>query len=237
VFFTAGCDDKDSPDNPSDSVPDPEGTIIVSVRSSGNGGTDVMPDNCYYSFYIAKDDNFSGGYWKFVTIGAMNGLGNVTKIPATGWDPNVAVIPGWGYVAASYMGNSYSALTSKVTFVRIYVLDYIENTSGGVIGADVKYQSPFPAKPDAKEITLSETVINVPQGGVEYSTPITVSPFNANWSVTSSDNWCDVWTNDINSFRFYYRNNDTNTSRTATLTVKVEGLPEKTVTIIQAGKD
>ena len=33
MFFVAGCNDKDNPDNPSHSVPDQEGTMITNIRN------------------------------------------------------------------------------------------------------------------------------------------------------------------------------------------------------------
>lgn len=51
--------------DPTVEVPDPEGTITLSMRN--NKGT-YLDDN----FYIDDADNFSGGY--FVSLGEMKGL-------------------------------------------------------------------------------------------------------------------------------------------------------------------
>ena len=141
MFFVAGCEDKNDPDKPSNSVPDPEGTIQVTVRSTYPGymGNSVCPNDCYGCFFITSSNNFSCalyGNWKFASVGKVNGLGNVTKIPASGWANQVAIVPGHGYVGAS----SYEGRTD---YVRIYVIDWIISTSGGIIGAEIKYQSPF----------------------------------------------------------------------------------------------
>ena len=251
LFFVAGCDDKNDPDNPSNSVPDPEGTIMVSMRNTNNGGTYISPDGCTDGFYIGEDDNFYGSWygWKFATIGKMNGLGNVTNIPMSGWADKVAVVPGYGYVGCSISYSSASiapSKTFKVAYARIYVTSWITSAaSGGIIGAEVKYQSPFSFKPNAKEITLSSTIINLPASGTWHSNwgwashdiKIEVSPFNANWSVTSTDDsWCQVLINNLNSFEVNYQKNPNGTHRTTTLTVKVEGLPDKTITVTQAGE-
>ena len=245
-------DDNSTPsDNPNVSVSDPEGTIQVTMRNANNGTTHVLPDNCYDNFYIGGDDNFYGTQrygtnFKFATVGKVNGLGNITKIPTSGWANPIAIVPGYGYVGASYDADSdFPSKARGVTYVRIYVIDWVVSTSGGIIGAEVKYQSPFPFKPDVKEITLSETSINLPASGTNGTnhwfnfptTIVTVSPSNANWSVTSSDDsWCLVWTNNINSFGISYMRNYS-TPRTTTLTVRVEGLPDKTITVTQQGGD
>jgi hypothetical protein len=138
VIFTVGCSNDN---NGSGSVPDPAGTVIVSMRNGNNGMTNVFPfgDNGGW-FYIDNGDNFyTGGnvsYWEFATIGKVSGLGNVTKIPTNGWTTKVAVLPGYGYIGKySYNG---------IQYVRIYVVEQILAAgTTGVIGAVIKYQAPF----------------------------------------------------------------------------------------------
>jgi hypothetical protein len=85
----------------------------------------IWVDDGYYITITAS--------WEFTTIGQMSGLGNITTIPTSGWASKVAVIPGYGYVARC-----------NATHVRIYVEEYILAAgTNGVIGAVVKYQSPF----------------------------------------------------------------------------------------------
>jgi len=230
MLCVTGCtkDEPGDPETPSNSVPDPEGTVLVSMRNGNNGGTAVYPVSGNTGFLIDAEDNFQG---RFVSLGAMKGLGNVTKIPTTGWAAKVKVVPGYGYVGAS--------LGSGVTYFRIYVTDWITDAIyDGVIGADVKYQSPFVVTSDAKELTLSETVVNLSS---HYDRPtITISPFNANWSVSASAtnstyrDWCGTWASDINSFTIQ-ANVVGMGPDTATVTVKVEGLPEKTITVTYPG--
>lgn len=117
--------DPDRPD-PNTPVPDPDGTITLSMRNANSGKTYL--GNTY--IYIDKADNFTNGY--FVSFGKVNGLGNVIRIPESGWSDTIAVIPGEGYVA--YSGG---------TFYRIYVTNYTTNIANEIIGADIKYQAPF----------------------------------------------------------------------------------------------
>ena len=132
AFTTCGNDDDTSSSNKS--VPDPEGTILVAMRNSNNGTTYVTPDGCN-SYFCIYNDNFAGDF-TFATIGKLSGLGNITSIPTNGWANQVAVLQGYGYVAKyEYQG--------QITYVRIYVDSYLTSTSGGIMGANVKYQSPF----------------------------------------------------------------------------------------------
>ena len=132
VFALPSCGG-DEPDpnggeviNPTKPVADPDGTITLSMRDYNNGCTYIL-DRLYI-----KNENFRGA--DIASVGSVTGLGNVSTIPTTGWTDEVAVVPGNGYVA--YLAN-------RDMFVRIYVIDYISSTSGGIMGADVKYQYPF----------------------------------------------------------------------------------------------
>ena len=129
--------------NPTKPVADPDGTITLSMRDYDNGETYIL-DRIYI-----KNENFKGA--DIASVGSVNGLGNVSTIPTTGWTNEVAVVPGNGYVA--YLDN-------RDMFVRIYVIDYITSTGGGIMGADVKYQYPFKGvdealKPEKTSVTLS----------------------------------------------------------------------------------
>ena len=150
VFSSCGSDDEDALGgvDPDKNVADPVGTITLSMRDTKNGNT-------YLDNIQIENENFTGWECYFASIGAVKGLGNVANIPTTGWASQVAVIPGNGYVA--YNG---------VNFYRLYVTDYITATSGGIIGADVKYQKPFKGKDEA--ISLDVETVTIPaEGGTQ----------------------------------------------------------------------
>lgn len=138
---------------PDKDVPDPTGTITLSMRDSKNGHT-------YLNNIQISDENFVGGYCNFVSLGPVKGLGNVAHLPTTGWASQVAVTPGNGYVA--YDG-------SNKQFYRIYVTEYIVSTTGGIIGAEVKYQTPFKGKDET--ISLDAQSLTIPaEGGIQTLT-------------------------------------------------------------------
>jgi hypothetical protein len=147
MFFVTGCDDKDDPDNPTSSVLDPIGTITSNI-----GGADfqVIFGNESFNIGWTTPDNFklaySGSYnrMSICDLGPMNGLGNITKIPVSGFtvpaqsNYSVACEEGHGYVIKCE--NMY---TGNFVYVRLYVVESIVSTSGGVMGAKIKYQYPF----------------------------------------------------------------------------------------------
>lgn len=130
-------DDGISLGNGGDAVPDPEGTVLVSVRNENNGRTVVnLPE--VGDFYIDKGDNFVPNYsgLEFCSVGAVNGLGNVREAPSGGWAPKVAVQEGTGYFVR-YKRDSY------YVYARLYVEKYILSAANTILGAYVKYQSPY----------------------------------------------------------------------------------------------
>ena len=248
VLFYTGCKDDNSIPfvDPNALVPDPEGTVAVSMRNGNNGGTSVtyVTPLGLTEFWDNNTNNFEGDYWRFVNVGQMRGLGNVFQIPTTGWTSRVPVSPGSGYVGVHIPANNYNTQIT-VTYIRLYVTDWLLSSSGAILGAEIKYQSPFPFKPsDATKVTVSDTVINLPSKGENsrdtITVPVTFTPFNANWTVTSNATWCTLFANDLNSFNVrcesnYDENGKTTPLRTALLTVKVEGLPEKIIKVNQFG--
>ena len=186
-----GDDGNDNPNNgqpvnPGTDVADPTGTISLSMRNANNGNTTI--DNI---IHINKSDNFERyDYYYYnvylASVGQVKGLGNVSSIPKAGWATQVAVKPNNGYVAYDVNSN---------TFYRIFVEDFIEGTSGGVIGAEVKYQKPF--KGVDEKISLDETSLAFSAGGGIQTLTFknsSIIPFTA----TSSEEWCQVMTSSTN---------------------------------------
>ena len=140
ALLSVSCSKSDAvdPNDPNAQLPDPSGTITLSMRNANSGMTYLADSN----IYIDKADNFTGA--TYVSLGPVRGLGNVNYIPKTGWVSTVAVVPGEGYVAYS-----------NGTFYRIYVTGYTTNVSNEIIGAEVKYQTPFGGADEA--ITVANT--------------------------------------------------------------------------------
>lgn len=163
IAFTS-CNNKNEFTN---AVPDPEGTIIVQVRN--NGETSISPTGLggYYwenetiwggaYFSIDFDNNLSVVYPTILDnlpilnpgeincIGKVAGLGNIRKLPKEGWAIISAILPEHGYIlrCKSDIDMNGNSTPNGYTYCRLYVVDYIISTEGGIIGATIKYQSPF----------------------------------------------------------------------------------------------
>ena len=181
----------DGPDNPDDptgvvdpneQVPDPVGTISLAMRDKNNGET-------YLDGIVIVNENFMGdnrtGQTLFACIGEVKGLGNVSYIPKYGWNHQMRVTPGSGYVV--YRANE----GTEGKFYRIYVERYITDTNGGIIGADIKYQVPFGGSDE--EIKLQQTALSFDKNGGSQALFFDnehVIPFTA--SVEPAVPWCSV---------------------------------------------
>ncbi len=188
IATACGDDDPEVPatttDNgvvdPNANVPDPTGTITLSMRDQDNGDTRFGINDYIY----INDENFGGA--QFASIGAVNGLGNVSYIPKAGWSNKVAVIPGNGYIAYIPKSDWYY---HDEQWYRIYVIDYITNTAGGIMGADIKYHTPFKGVDEA--LSLETTTVTFSQEGGSQAVMLknsNIIPF----TVSSSAEWCQV---------------------------------------------
>ena len=150
LVFATGCPDPKDEDVGNNSgnstektVPDPEGTITVSMANSGSKSKqqvrgyglvvdDDPADVCWIA--INSDNNFVTQYCQVANVGKVSGLGSITKIPNSGYSGFMSVEPQHGYVVRADTDGSYT---------RLYVVEWTKNTSGGITGAKVKYQRPF----------------------------------------------------------------------------------------------
>lgn len=185
LIFSACSKDDDNYDGdgnikPDVEVPDPEGTIQISMMSGNENNATFLDGN----FYIGSDNNFKGSYCYFVSLGAVKGLGNVSYIPTSGWADQVAVIPGNGYVVCRY--NYWS----KPTFYRVYVNSNITDVNGGVLGAEVKYQKPFKGKDET--ISLDSKSLTFPSEGGTQTLTFKNSGVILFDSETDVPEWCSI---------------------------------------------
>lgn len=138
--------EKDGSGDPKKPVPDPEGTVLVSMRNENNGGGAIGLSIGLF-IQIDKSDNFEvhsayGRWVEIASVGEVSGLGNILSAPEQGWSDKVAVMPGYGYVVRGGSGN-YPTDDGVKSYVRLYVVEWVTGTSGGIIGARVKYQDQF----------------------------------------------------------------------------------------------
>lgn len=205
---------------PNTPVKDPVGTVKLSMRNDDSSSRlDGM--------YIDSANNFAGA--EFASIGEVNGLGNVSYIPMSGWASRVSVTPGHGYVA--YKNGKY---------YRIYVIDYIVDTMGGIIGADIKYQASF-AGADTDIVLTDDNIAFDGTSGGEQSlvfSNTTIIPF----TVESDADWCQVYRATTLDEDFLYNaihivvdRSAALESSTATITISAQNGRTKSLTVTRLG--
>ncbi len=206
--------------DPNTPVKDPVGTVMLSMRNDDSSSRlDGM--------YIDSANNFAGA--EFASIGEVNGLGNVSYIPMSGWASRVSVTPGHGYVA--YKDGVY---------YRIYVIDYIVDTMGGIIGADIKYQASF-AGADTDIVLTDDNIAFDGTSGGEQSlvfSNTTIIPF----TVESDADWCQVYRATTLDEDFLYNaihivvdRSAALESSTATITISAQNGRTKSLTVTRLG--
>ena len=116
--------------------------IEFRMISNGHGMNEVYfgeydSGSYYYSIrlWIDSSNNFIVDCGDIASVGSVNNLSRIKNIPETGWVDEIAVHPGYGYVIR-YKENS----NASYQYARIYVEEWIESTSGGIIGAVLWYE-------------------------------------------------------------------------------------------------
>jgi len=130
--------------------------IMIRMRNADNGKTTI---DCVARVYIDGDNNFCTEEGVEVgcviaSVGKVSGLSKIKEMPPlfnqhqTGsWAEKVAVEPGMGYVVLGPKTNGTIVLNEygdTWAASRIWVEDWIKNSSGGIIGAVVYYEYVWP---------------------------------------------------------------------------------------------
>lgn len=138
------------------SVSDPEGTIMVNLLADGGGvsvgpiqgymnsGTGWVPAPKNLAIVLNRDGNlvmydyqYSG---EIASVGAVNGLGNITNIPQTGYAGAAYAVKGYGYIGH---GQDWQESFGPKPYVRIYVDDVTYASNGLPQSVRIKYQFPY----------------------------------------------------------------------------------------------
>jgi hypothetical protein len=166
---------KDKLNAPDNTVPDPPGTLTVYIPEDPEGmgiyidrdGFDSRiewcePDNFYLfgGWYYDKKKGHESYFGRIsiynisiCDLGAMSGLGNITKIPTSGFtvpkkeDSSVTCEKGHGYVIKFEKEDG-----SNPEYLRLYVVEPVVSAAGDITGAKVKYQYPFVPSNEAKRL-------------------------------------------------------------------------------------
>ena len=139
------------------SVSDPEGTILVNLLADDDG-VSVGPIQGYMNSgtgwtlagrdlsivlnrngnLVMYDYQYSG---EIASVGAVNGLGNITNIPQTGYAGAAYAVKGYGYIGHGQ--DWQESLLGPKPYVRIYVDDVTYASNGLPQSVRIKYQFPY----------------------------------------------------------------------------------------------
>ena len=157
-FTSCGDDDDNDGGKTGGSGSAPSGTVTANIRNDGNYLSINWEDEEGYRVQtglgINDANNFEANYGTYsddeiVCVGKVSGIGSIKKVPQSGWSKKCAVQPGYGYVLRAkgyrwnYNNSGRGEYSDDYRYVRVYVVDYMEGTSGGIIGATIKYQAPW----------------------------------------------------------------------------------------------
>lgn len=91
------------------------------------------------NFYVVEEHtyNASYSYCDIACVGGVSSLGKINNIPNSGWTDEIAVQPGQGYIIRHWDSKKKSRYFK---YARVYVEEWIEGTSGGILGAVIRYE-------------------------------------------------------------------------------------------------
>ena len=144
MFLFTGCgkddDPKDTPNSPNSSVSDPTGTITANIAIgaeislSGSALSWTNPDNIWI---YAGTDNYGPNHISICGVGKIAGLGNITKVPASGYtqpvewggsNKTLACEVGHGYVIKIELYD-WSEIKRGEEYASMFVVESIVSTA------------------------------------------------------------------------------------------------------------
>lgn len=152
--------------------------VLLSMLKGDEDSATKLGDN----IYIGEDNNFQteryGNTADFAWVPNVNKLGAITNIPKSGWAEKIAVRKGYGYVCFN---------KSDDKFYRLFVEDEVRDSSGKVVGYNIRYQQPFYGKDIDIQLPKDELSFTA-DGGEEKVKFLDNEPIY--FSCESSADWC-----------------------------------------------
>ena len=78
-----------------------------------------------------------------VNLGSVGGLGDIVTKPTSGWTTTSSTEVGHGYVMRIKHTSNYTGSSLPYDYYRLYVVEWMKDMYGNILGAKVKYQGPF----------------------------------------------------------------------------------------------
>lgn len=151
VLLTSCYDNEDHANDPINRMQDPEGTVSAELVSEWGVSLYGFPapdtSNIYLGWLASEDlivTDFAGcGIYK---LGKTRGLGGINIIPVynNDWPTQEECKVGYGYIVryiSLFKGQDDPG--NQYRYLRLFVEETVQNSSGQVIGVKVKYQYPF----------------------------------------------------------------------------------------------
>lgn len=108
--------------------------IEFRMRNDGNDEIFLFNGCCYFD--MSSSNNFIVHYGgEIASVGIVNNLSGIRTVPDSGWVKEIAAHPGMGYVIRYRESED-----DGFHYARFYIEEWIESTSGGIIGALLWYQ-------------------------------------------------------------------------------------------------
>jgi hypothetical protein len=233
LFACKKDNDEDKIPSPNDVVPDPEGTVLISINGDNDfKGISISDAGNFYGFTLHADaGNYRINDWTFSGLGNMMGLGNIVTIPQSGYVAEYAVRAGYGYVGKENRINYYES-SYECNFIRFWV----EYTSEA--GAEIKYQYPFKGLNKEIQFTSNEIMLenrSSAKGIIELKE---MAPFIASLTPdgTTAHEWLRLSHSENGAFAVTAKSGNQNVSaREAIVTIKGNNSDTKTVKVVQQG--
>ncbi|MBR1549269.1 MAG: hypothetical protein IJ634_01360 [Bacteroidales bacterium] len=196
---------------------------FIASYIASNGGIQTST----IEFAINKSNNFYLEHYSIIKceiarVGNVASMSSINSIPTSGWVQQIAVNPGTGYLIR-YKGDGFG-----YTYVRLYVKDWIVNTSGGIIGATIVYQDKWGQENSEDEIVGTKWIFHDTNEELAFTTII---DFYGEGRGRRTDNTTDLMTgeegNSIVNFTYTYnpesKNGVINWGQFGTSNFKIEG--------------
>lgn len=132
VAILAGACNKNG--DPGGSTADPANTVEAWIPIGGwinfNNRSLMLTDQKLFKAAAINQLEFTKGI-------SVKGLGNIKKVPASGYAWWTEAVPGCGYVV-HLTNDSFYGLTES--WARVYVVEFTYNEAHGITGVNIKYE-------------------------------------------------------------------------------------------------
>lgn len=122
---------------------DAAGVITLRMRNLDHGNDAIVFNSCYLRIsssnnFVLSKNVYENRYYPTICDAGKKKLSAVKSVPSSGWVNEISVSPGHTYIfrVERYQNDNS---TGVFYYMKVYVVDWIESTSGGIIGAEVKY--------------------------------------------------------------------------------------------------